>query len=624
MEMRCREECRTKWRGPARPEGPRVCSILVSTLSVLGVLALTAVASASVECSQEVVIGDIAGYDDVGVSLDVAPNGEAWVVWKGRDPVDEDEDIYIARMTEDGWSEERRLNPENTATDRFPEVSIGDDGVGWVIWYQSSATDRRLCVSHGGGEHWSAPVTIYDDPGRWDDETVYAVDSTDVWVATATLVPEADDRMILVYHWQGTAWDGPWQLGISGNGNDNPTFAIDQSGEPWLIWLSRTPGHATGPVLVSSWTGDGWSPCQIVNDDPGNGTCPCLIFDGEVPMALWTGNFDTTCDIEYSRFENGEWTPAGLVNLPDYTSDDYDHYVTCVKNGAGDVAAVWDAGNNLDVFSSGVFLSWWDGSSWTPEQRVSGGDYLGYAEWPSAAMDGDGRVWVAWDCYVEAPPIDTDIRATACGLTTTPVSFGAAQAQVTAGYVTVQWYAGGEAEKGPFNIWRTTGATEAGPPQTAPPEDAERLNDVPITGPPFEWVDTDVPLGETSNYWVEWERPGGSRFAGPASVRVESDFLGPARVLFVAPNPASGGSCFHYEQKEAGRVDLALFTVGGREIVTLTSASSPGTTSPCEGVLCWDGTAQGGLRSASGVYVWALRFDGSDVPGQKGVMTLVR
>jgi hypothetical protein len=92
----------------------------------------------------------------------------------------------------------------------------------------------------------------------------------------------------------------------------------------------------------------------------------------------------------------------------------------------------------------------------------------------------------------------------------------------------------------------------------------------------------------------------------------------------VAPNPASGGSCFHYEQREPGRAEIAIYTIGGRKVAAV-SATARGTASRGEDVLCWDGKQGGSDRSiASGVYVWELVFNGSVVPGQKGAMTVIR
>ncbi|MFH1864880.1 MAG: hypothetical protein ABIK85_03275, partial [Candidatus Eisenbacteria bacterium] len=104
-------------------------------LTLVGLLSPVVLTSASTECSGEVLVGGDDAYNDAGASLDIAPDGTAWVVWMGRDPVNEDEEVYFGRSTEGGWSEQQRLHEQNSGADRFPKLSFGDDGVGWVVWY---------------------------------------------------------------------------------------------------------------------------------------------------------------------------------------------------------------------------------------------------------------------------------------------------------------------------------------------------------------------------------------------------------------------------------------------------------------------------------------------------------
>ena len=68
-----------------------------------------------------------------------------------------------------------------------------------------------------------------------------------------------------------------------------------------------------------------------------------------------------------------------------------------------------------------------------------------------------------------------------------------------------------------------------------------------------------------------------------------------------------------------------MYTVGGRVVRTLTPDSEwGGSVLGAESDLCWDGLDSAGERVASGAYMWELRFNGSRVPGQKGVVTVVR
>jgi hypothetical protein len=176
-------------------------------------------------------------------------------------------------------------------------------------------------------------------------------------------------------------------------------------------------------------------------------------------------------------------------------------------------------------------------------------------------------------------------------------------------------------------VWRDTQPEGEGPAPTVPPPGAAVLNKNPITGPPYEWVDDDPVPGQINSYWVSWDAPGGTRYAGPSSVLVDSgleDTL-PARVLFVRPNPSRTGSCFRVRQRDTGSAEVTLYTVGGRVVRSLVSDSGTGGSGRgSEFDLCWDGTDDSGQRVSSGAYVWELRVNGAPVADEKGIVTVVR
>jgi hypothetical protein len=597
---------------------------LVAAAAVLAaVLLLTTVAHASTECSGDIPVGSTDDYDDWGVSLDIAPDGTAWAAWMGVDPENLDEEIYFSRYTSGGWSERQRLHGENSVDDRFPVLSVGDDGVVWVVWYKWSSSGARLYVSHGGAGGWSAPEPVHPGAGRYDDKTIFAIDSTNVWMATATYVSESGDDMIVAYHWQGTEWEGPWHIGVPGTNSDYPDFGVDWEGRPWVVWFAKNPATAMGPIMASTWTGTEWTEYQTVSDDSLNGSHPEIVFDGDVPMVTWTGSYDTTVDIKYSRYEVGSWTPSGPVSLPD-SEGDWDYNRSLARNSEGLISAVWEGGNHYQTYSAAIYMSSWDGGGWTPEKKVNDDGPYTIDRYPSGALDDDGGLWVAWQSYSEAgPPLATDIYSSVC-VQTTPVSFGPAQAEVHDGAVAIGWLASGEAADGPFDIWRYSEPAGGDAPLMLPPPDAVVLNEAPLSGPPYEWIDQSPEPGLVNSYWVSWDAPGGVRYAGPSSVLVDggpADVL-PARVLFVRPNPTRSGGCFHLKQSDAGHVEVALYTVGGRAVRTFESVS--GSALGAESDLCWDGLDDSGERVASGAYMWELRFNGSSVPGQKGLVTVLR
>lgn len=600
-------------------------------LPALLALALTLVvpvtASGEYDCGPEDIIGGVDEHNDYGVSIDVDSSGRAWVVWSGHDPVDYDSEIMFCVFEDGVWSEPDTLHGHNASSDRFPVISIGEDDVPWVVWYRAQENGERLWYSHRTDGSWSTPSILRTDAGRYDDYDICAVSSDDVWVATDTYVSGKSLRVLLIYHWDGSAWSEPWQLSMPEHSCCFPDFGLDPGGLPWVTWTGVPSEPVVEPVMYSRWTGTAWTEPDTVNADPNNSVQSQIVFDGDVPMVLWNGNSAGTVDVEYSRLEGGSWTPSALVNLPDSTSDDHDNLGACEVAPSGEIAAVWCNLDESQVYSPDIYVSWWTGSSWTPERELSADLPRKIDEYGDLAMTDDGTLWSAWVCYEEiAWPWDTDIRTASCQLATcVEYSLGSLEAEPLGSGVCLSWFASGEARDGPFYVWRAeTSDLESLP--SGPSSDAVQLNTEPIVSGQREWMDEDVPATPFILYWVEWRGEVGSVFTGPTAVAADGAIsVASAKLISTAPNPTRTGASFHVCQYSPGRVEIALYTVGGREVRRLLpSNQSPLRRYPADLDLDWDGTDSAGQRVASGVYVARLLVDGRSIDGQKGSVTLLR
>ncbi len=599
-------------------------AVLVVLCSVVGTPEL----ATPLDCGPETFIAGDDEYNDKGPALDVDPSGTAWLVWTGYDPVDGDEEIYYCTNDGSGWTAQDTLHGHNSSADRYPEISIGSDGVAWVVWYRAQANGERLWYSRHENGAWATPAILRTGADRYDDYDICAATSSDVWVATDGCVDDASGIGILVYHWNGSEWAEVWRHGFDTPGYScvAPDVALDSSGAPWVTFaLSQDAGYHV-PIMYTHLTATGWAEADTVNGDMNNGESSQIVFDGDVPMVMWTGNNAATIEIEYSRFEQGEWTAPELVNLPDSTIADYDYVGECVTGPGGEIFATWTAGNHHDYFDRGVYVSQWTGSGWTPEQIVGGASDIATAAYSCAGVDQDGNLWSAWVTYEEiAPPWDEDIRGTVCSPVMTPVDFGSLNAHLNGDVVSLSWFAAGEAASGPFHVWRASAGAADGLPGE-PPDAAERLTDASLTAPPYEWEDASPPSGVEVLYWIEWVRPGSCVYAGPASVATSgTDSSVSARLLFVSPNPSRSGARIGYEQSVDGAVSAVIYSVAGRFVSMVSSPSrAPGSYTSMNDALCWGGTDSTGNHVASGVYLVELRLDGVPVEGQRRQVTIVR
>ena len=582
--------------------------------------------SHATDCGPVEIVGGVDEYDDWGAAIAASPDGTIWAAWTGRDPVQEDEELYYSVNDGAGWTPQQRLHGENVSADRWPRLSVGVDGVPWVIWNRAQSSGYRLWYSRWEGSSWATPQILRTGASRYDHYEIAAVTSDDVWAVTDCHMEGASDRVILTYHWTGDLWEGPWLLSSTDGSNENPDVGVDAAGRPWVVWLSRPSGAVNYDVVCSTLSDTSWASPVAVNDDQCNISDPRIVFDGNVPMVLWTGHACTSMgDVEYSRLEGGSWTPAAPVSAPDGYMD-YDWGVNCEASPGGEIWAVWQAGVQGEIFATVIVAARWEGDGWGAEILMSGDATNKEDRHPDAAIGPDESVWAIWQCYEEiAPPWDKDIRAASCTMTSTPVDFCCPEVTLEGEAARVSWYASGDAAYDVFQVWRLCDAGEEPAASAVPPDDARVLNEDPIQGPPFELLDSDLPAGGRCSYWIERRNAAGSNFLGPVEIVLPTDSShGPAQVLFARPNPASDSWCVGFRQSLPGTVSLSVYDVAGRHVATV--AGEPrarGLYQDRANGLCWDGKG-GGTRVSSGVYLAKLMFNGRPLPDQPIRLTIIR
>ncbi|MFH1501772.1 MAG: FlgD immunoglobulin-like domain containing protein [Candidatus Eisenbacteria bacterium] len=594
----------------------------ILTMAVATTMLTFAGSAGALDWSPEEIVGGDDGYNDSGACVGVTPDGRVWVVWKGRDPVQEDTEIYFSVLEGLRWKDRERLHPDNSREELIPQMSVGSDGVPWVTWSQNTPGGYALTVSHLDGDAWSSPEVIRPDGDRYDYRAVLAVNSDDVWVATDAYVDSFPDRVILTYHWDGSTWSEPWTLHLEGV-NHQPSLAVSPAGTPWVVWMAGEPGcHYS--VVRSTFHEGAWAPPDTVNSDEGNCYRGIIGFGADgTPVVVWEGNghLGMGPDIEYSYWDGSAWTEAALVHE---LGDVYDGNtsVACDFRADGDLWLAWTALDFTDIFSQAVVVSRWTGAGWSAEELVSDSDLRQFDTWPDVALAPDGDVWVAWQQYAETPPYDEDIVASH-GSVQTPVDFCCLQAASVAGGVQLHWSVSGQAADGPFHVWRVADAEGLDYPGI-PPDEASHLAIEMMPGGPATWVDESAAPGVAYAYWLEWERPGGSSFVGPAHAVGPSTAQVPLRLLFTYPNPSRTGCCVAYEVGETGSVSLEIYDVSGRLVRRVTAGTKAAGRYEDPGqLLCWDGTDRLGFPAASGVYYGRLTHQGRPTDGRISV-TVVR
>ena len=602
-------------------------ALLCKAVAVSLLLTATSHVSFALDCVGDALVGQGDDYDDFGCSLDAAPDGRVWVVWTGYDDAQGDEEVFYSIFGPGGWSQRERVHPDNATDDRFPKLSIGEDGVPWVVWNNSAQGGYEIRVAHWEDGDWSQPEELGSGADRYDTYDLLSRNSGEVWFATDAELPGTDYREVLVYRWDGSSWQEPSRLGWLGSIDQNPSLEFHPDGSPWVVWNAWYYDDNISQIVCSAHGDTGWTQPEIVDDHPCDIGVPDITFDGADPVVLWVGNActGTQTDVEYSVRRSGVWSAPSLVNSPD-GPDDYDFNPRCARGYDGSVWVTWWAGNTTQFYSPDVTLSRWEGTGWSLEQVVSQPGPMKRDRYPDLAISPIGELWLAWQCHDRAgdPPYDEDIRSATCS-EVTPVDFGALGLEYDedAAQVAVSWYAGGSAASGPFYVWRCPTAL-CDPSTTLPPIAAAILNEEAVATRPYAFLDSEVEHGASYFYWVEWRNQEAPRFLGPARADiVDSSSFSGIRWQLLTPNPTARGACVEYEQHRPGSVSLDVYSVSGRHIASV-SGHRTHSPLPSRGKICWDGLDASSLPVAGGVYLVRLALDGEPAHGRVERLTVVR
>ena len=236
---------------------------------------------------------------------------------------------------------------------------------------------------------------LEEPSGKANRGLVLATDSNDQpWAAWEV----ADGHDVNVYYsrWNGSDWLAARPLSANPDvQEDAPSLAFADDGTTaWAAWTVSSGVERAG-IVVSYWSDNGWSlPQQVPGTRVLRGDEPFLAAgpDGVLWLA-WIGHDGTDREVYVSDWDGTTWSQPEQVGRDDTEPIAYDTHPRLAVGATGEVWLVWVSyEGSLD---DQVHASQWDGTNWSAQQRVSTVDDLPDT-WPSVALDADGRPWVAW------------------------------------------------------------------------------------------------------------------------------------------------------------------------------------------------------------------------------------
>ncbi|HFD38297.1 MAG TPA: hypothetical protein ENJ31_00380, partial [Anaerolineae bacterium] len=239
-------------------------------------------------------------------------------------------------------------------------------------------------------------------PARTPSFTAYytsaAVSLPDGSLWAAWSADTGNDGEIVASRWDGATWS-PLEIVFPNphHWDADPALAVDADGVVWLAWSSFT--GAESALYLTHWLGRRWAePTPLPFQATSPNRQPALAWgpDGRLWLA-WVG-FDGNDDEIYAAFWDGTaWSPPQRVGRDDDDPLAYDTHPRLAVDASGLPWLVWVSSQGL--FDDAVLASRWDGASWSEEQPVSAPDDTPDV-WPSLALDAEGQPWVAWQDVV--------------------------------------------------------------------------------------------------------------------------------------------------------------------------------------------------------------------------------
>lgn len=354
-------------------------------------------------------IGENDQVDSIMPAVGFASDGTAVVVWMTWDSTELDTEILYVAVRDSLQSEPALVHEPNATMDRIPRMSVGEDGVPWLIWERYGDGYEQV-VSHWTGVDWSPPETVFTQGERYDQFNIYAGDSEDVWAMKSSRANVRVDKDIFLRRWDGNGWGDVEVVGFDRKDDMSPVMLRDRDGVRWLSWMCD---DTEWNVCAASRDSVGWSTPAKIDTLPGNiwvtdgAVCP----DGR-PLIVWSGEgFQLAGDVEYAVLNPSGWEYGGLVNEPDDPRDDGDGGTKLSPGDGEELWATWLSYRRDSYPEAWVVAARWLGHAWSEEELVSIADTA--APFGDGGVDvavsGEGVAWCVWDRYDTLYPHDRDI-----------------------------------------------------------------------------------------------------------------------------------------------------------------------------------------------------------------------
>ena len=287
-------------------------------------------------------------------------------------------DVYFSRSTDGGatFTPSLRVNDDEIQTIHYkPSLGVDAKGHIYVAWRddRNGHADIYFAKSIDGGKSFSENIKLNDDPGwAYQGNPSLAVGPDGiVGVAWNENRRKNDDVYFTLSHDNGTTFSKNRKANDDeGNAvQSHPTIAISPDGLVVIAWQDFRNGNSDIYMMRSEDGGKTFSPNQKLNDDSGTSpqVSPSVAITGKTVFIAWADYRNS--DMSLSPPDSAKAEPAWWESV---RKGNADIYFTVSRDGG-------------IHFSSAV--------------KINDDDGMNAQAFPSTAVDGQGRLFVAWEDY---------------------------------------------------------------------------------------------------------------------------------------------------------------------------------------------------------------------------------
>jgi hypothetical protein len=287
------------------------------------------------------------------------------------------------------WMPDQPLTDPSPATSQ-PAIAADSAGNVLVVWEQSNGLAWQLQYKLWDGTSWSAAQLLSSVSG-----TTQAVTSDRsgnfhvVWTGGGY-----DVSVPGLYYkkWDGTSWGPDFHLdGDSADIVCGKAIATDRSNRVHVTWWIRSPDNRVR-LCYSNWNGMVWSAqhviAEVINLEQYQ-VCLVCDEDGNVHV-VWEEYDGDWRTINWTRFDGQSWLPTEQLSDPEWWGRD----PTMAQTPDGGLHVAWQVPTGYGYY--GIAYRHWDGSTWSPEEQLTGSYAGSIGPYPKLLSDAEGRLLLVW------------------------------------------------------------------------------------------------------------------------------------------------------------------------------------------------------------------------------------